>query len=207
MPSGEQEKRLRDWFITVHQGADCYEKVFDICEATNTTFWAGITHDKDVETTQDGEVVPAPIHRHIAICLKNGCTFTAMQKRFPGAHIENPLDIKGSVKYLLHRTAKSLGKHQYEPTEIVTEYPQRVKAILEEKEAFEPFIEADWEKYIAQGVTNEWVFAKRFGVKALGEYGRPFLGLVAYMRTHQHALDDVKQVMNEEAQKEGGLPF
>lgn len=197
------EKRNRAYFLTIHQEADCYEKAFDLVKDEKTTCWAGIIHDQDKD--EDGQV---RVHKHMIIELENGKTLSAMRKKFKGAHIEIPVSIKGSYLYLLHRTEKAKNKHQYQPREIITDYPKKVDEYLLKKEVFEPFIEADWKRYIVQGTTNPWKFCTRFGLEAYKKYGKPYFDMVEFFRSQQldeYEDQEMKDLANKES--EGELPY
>lgn len=206
----DKTPRPYNYFLTIHQSAKCYDQAIEIARSAKTKCWAGIYHDQDMEVADDGSLKPAPTHIHIAIEFKDGKAPTAVAKMFPGAHVDVSQDIKGSYRYLIHNTEKSREKYQYPAEKIITDFPSKVKAILEEpakKEAFEFFDETQWMKYIIQGVTNPWIFVKRFGLVAWKQYGRPFMDVVSFAKTDTRANSELMEYANKIAQEDQDYPW
>ena len=123
--------RSRQWFICVQEGAKCYrlfEEIMDLLPTESTT-WAYIKHDKEHNSITGEEKNK---HYHAVIVFDNARSFSAMQKKFAGAHIEKAIDIGNCSAYLLHNTdqCKLEGKKTYEMKDIVTNSADMVRQWL-----------------------------------------------------------------------------
>lgn len=182
-------QRFRNWFIEINQGAECFEHLLEIVESWHgVTLYALIFHDKDKHLktsvdTQTGETTQAweiqPKHAHLCLELKNACTFSAIQKKLPGAHIDVMEARKSAYLYLTHESPNSKGiKYQYAFEEIISNNIEEVKRLVTQCDQFEPFHEEDAMLYIAQGTTNYYYFVKRFGLSQAGKWWRSYMLLI-----------------------------
>lgn len=197
--------KYRDYFITINQGAPCYENALEIVKELNFKIYALIIHDKDVEyNVETGETTPKQVHKHLMFELKNPVSFEKMKERFEGAHIDIPKYKKSAYQYLLHNSPKSKGiKYNYAFEDIITNAPQELKNIIE-SETFELFKENMFLEYIADGTRTSYQFAKRFGLNAYRQYWKPYLDMIMNLKDDtemQHDLD----ILEEERAKD--LPF
>lgn len=197
--------RIRNWFIEVNENAECFEKVQSIVESMNgVKLYALIRHDKDtkLETSidpQTGEAkedwkVQKP-HWHLCLELENGCTFSAIQKRLKGAHIEPMEARKSAYLYLTHESPNSKGiKYQYAFTDIISNNAEEVKRIITAVDAFEPFHEEDAMLYIAQGVRDYYHFYKRFGLTIANKFWRPYILLIQSCKEQKDAQEELENL-------------
>ena len=201
--------KCRDWFITINQGAKCYEDALERIRELNIKVYAYIVHDKDkiIEyNEQTGEMVETPkkIHKHAVIELKNPITMNSMQNKFPGAHIEMPKYKKSAYQYLVHNLPSAKEKYQYDFNEIVSNSLAEVKEIIE-TETSEMFYENMFLKYIAQGTRTSYQFVKRFGLNAYKQYWGPYSQMLQELTHDEEMQQDLQQM--QQALLEEELPF
>ena len=136
--------KYRDYFITINEGAKCYDDALDNVKSLSYKLYACIYHDKDVlmELQEDGTIkqTPKKKHLHIIVEVRNPVSFNAMQGRFEGAHIETIKYKKSAYQYLIHNSPKSKEKYQYSPDEIISNDLNAVKFAIE-SEDYEVFKE------------------------------------------------------------------
>lgn len=205
MPSNSP--RSRDYFITINQGAKCYEEALEIVKSLNTKLYAAICHDKDIllEKDENGVITEKPKkkHWHIMLELKNPTSFNSIQNKFEGAHIETPRYKKSAYQYLIHNSRNSKEKYQYSPDEIVSNDLKAVKFAIE-SEDYEVFKENMWLQYVAEGTRTAYRFTKRFGLNAYKQYWKPYSEMLKELNVDeelQHDLKDLETALEDE------LPF
>ena len=191
----------RDYFITANQEAECYEELDEIVHTLNYKLYAWIIHDKDKLIEKDsetGEVLsekPKATHKHLVIELKNPLSFNSIQNKFKGAHIEVPKYKKSAYQYLIHNRPNAKEKYQYSLDEIHTNSKLEVKQIIE-TETNELFVETLFLRYMAEGVTNTYLFVKRFGLNAYKQYWKPYSDMLEVLKSGEN------ETMNEDFKKE-----
>lgn len=197
--------KYRDFFITINEGAPCYDDALEIVKELNYKIYALIVHDKDViYDIETGVTTPKKTHKHIMFELKNPVSFNKMQERFAGAHIDIPKYKKSAYQYLLHNSPKSKGeKYQYDFEEIITNSPQELKSIIE-SETFELFKENLFLEYIADGTRTSYQFAKRFGLNAYKQYWKAYLDMIMNLNNDEEMQRDLKAI---EDARDNELPF
>lgn len=205
---GANSPKFRDYFVTINQGAPCYDNALEIVKELNTKLYALIVHDKDVIQVQDeqsGEVreEPKKVHKHIVIEVKNPVSFEAMKKRFEGAHIETIKYKKSAYQYLIHNSPKSKEKYQYSPEEIVSNDLQAVKFAIE-TEDYEVFKENNWLRYMAEGTRTAYQFTKRFGLNIYKQYWKPYSDMLENLSRDEEMQADLEAMQR---QLENELPF
>ena len=120
--------RYRNYFITIHKSAECFNSVYDIIDGLNYKLYACIIHDKDINL-DNGEITPP--HYHLVLELKNGITFESCRKKFKGAHIKLiDSNINVCYQYLLHNSIHSLEKYNYDIDYIVSNDIESVKLAI-----------------------------------------------------------------------------
>lgn len=201
--------KYRDYFITINQGAECYENALEeVKNHCNFKLYAFIIHDKDILIEYDeteGTITKKPktIHKHIVIELKNPVTFESMQKKFPGAHIEVIKYKKSAYQYLIHNSPKSKEKYQYAVEDIISNNITQVKFAIE-SETYELFKENMFLRYIAEGTRTPYQFTKRFGLNAYRQYWKPYCEMLMLMDKDEEMKADL-EAMETALQNE--LPF
>lgn len=183
--------KYRDFFITINEGAPCYDEALEIVRELNIKLYALIVHDKDLLLDETGEVLgPKKTHKHIMLEVKNPISFQAMSERFKGAHIEIPKYKKSAYQYLLHNLPSAREKYQYPLEDIISNDIQSIKLIIE-TETFELFQENKFLIYIAEGVRTPYQFVKRFGLNAYKQYWKPYLDMLNEMENDQEMKNDL----------------
>lgn len=198
--------KYRDYFITINQGAECYDDVEEIVKELNYKLYALITHDKDELIDQEtGERTPKPTHKHLMFELHNPVSFNKMQERFKGAHIVIPKYKKSAYQYLLHNSPRSKSeKYQYPLEDIITNNLTEFKLIIE-SETFELFHENQFIIYIAEGTRTPYQFAKRFGLNAYKQYWKPYNDMLREIDNDPEMTEDIKKLIDSELNED--LPF
>lgn len=201
--------KSRDWFITINQGAKCYEDALERIKELNVKVYAYIVHDKDKIidiSNETGEKIETPkkVHKHAVIELKNAITMNSMQNKFPGAHIEMPKYKKSAYQYLIHNLPSAKEKYQYDFKEIISNSLDEVKIIIE-TETNEIFYENMLLKYIAQGVTSSYRFVKRFGMNAYRQYWQVYQAMLKELEHDEEMQQDLREI--EQAILNEELPF
>lgn len=110
MKVGKKMEKYRNYFITINEGAKCYNNIDEILASiSNTCDYAYIYHNdieevKDIdefkEMIENGEELKQ--HIHLVIKFYNQRNFNAVMKMFEGAHIEVSKSIVASCRYLCH---------------------------------------------------------------------------------------------------------
>lgn len=183
----------RDYFITINEGAPCYEKALEILKEMNFVLYAYIVHDKDFEVGDNGDLTPKKTHKHIMVELKNPISFASVQKRFEGAHIEVPKYKKSAYQYLIHNLESAREKYQYSTTEIISNNPEEVKLIIE-TEQVEQFFETQFMTYIVDGTITPYRFVKRFGLNAYKQYWSVYFSMLQEMENDSEMLQDYEVI-------------
>lgn len=199
--------KSRDYFITINQGAECYDDVLNIVQELNYKLYAFIVHDKDYIVNDDGTTTLKPTHKHVVFELANPLSFNSIQNKFKGAHIVAPKFKKSAYQYLLHNTNNSKEKYQYDFDEIITNNANQLKFIIE-SETHELFYENQFLLYWAQGTRTPYQFTCRFGLNAYKQYWRAYLEVFATAEHDVELQNDIRQ-MEETLKKdqELDLPF
>lgn len=205
---GTNSPKYRDYFITINQGAPCYENALEIVKEQNFKLYALIVHDKDILITQDEETgeykqEPKKTHKHIVLEVKNPVSFQAMQNRFEGAHIETIRYKKSAYQYLVHNSLSSKEKYQYDANEIISNDLNAVKFAIQ-TENFEPFKENMWLRYMAEGTRTPYQFTKRFGLNVYKQYWKPYSDMLSNLNDDKEMQADFEEI---ERQIEDELPF
>ena len=205
MPSNSP--RNRDYFITINEGAKCYEEALEIVKSLNTKLYAAIYHDKDIlkEEDENGVITEKPKkkHLHIMLELKNPTSFNSIQNKFEGAHIETPHYKKSAYQYLIHNSPRSKEKYQYSPDEIISNDLTAVKFYIE-SEDYEIFKENMWLRYMAEGTRTAYQFTKRFGLNVYRQYWKQYSDMLKELNVDeemQHDLEALEKAIEDE------LPF
>lgn len=189
--------KYRDYFLTINEGAECYNDVLDIVKELNYKLYAFIIHDKDKVIDENGNEQPKQVHKHIMMELKNPVSFNAMQNRFKGAHIVVPKYKKSAYQYLVHNSPNSRGvKYQYDTTEIISNDLPSVEYIIE-TETSETFQQNRFLTYIVEGVVTAYQFVKRFGLDAYKQYWSPYSQMLAQMNVDPDMQADIMRLRNK----------
>lgn len=196
--------KYRDYFITINQGAPCYDNALEIVKELNYKLYALIVHDKDMLIAEDGTATKKQDHKHLMFELKNPVSFKGMQERFKGAHIIVPKYKKSAYQYLVHNSPNSKGeKYQYSLTEIISNDIVQIEYIIKTEES-ELFMQNQFLLYIAEGTRTAYQFVKRFGLDAYKQYWRPYQDMLMNLNDDhemQKDLEALEKKLDEE------LPF
>lgn len=189
--------KYRDFFITINEDAECYERALEIVKELNYKIYALIVHDKDeIFNDATGEYQKKKTHKHIVMELKNPVSFNKMVERFKGAHIEVPKYKKSAYQYLIHNLESAKEKYQYDFNEIITNAPQELKVIIE-SETFELFKENMFLEYIADGTRTSYQFAKRFGLNVYKQYWKAYYEMLQELAVDEEMKRDLKKIQDE----------
>lgn len=189
--------KYRDYFLTINEGAECYNEALDIVKELNFKLYAFIVHDKDKVIDENGNEQPKQVHKHIMMELKNPVSFNAMQNRFKGAHIVVPKYKKSAYQYLVHNSPNSRGvKYQYDTTEIISNDLPSVEYIIE-TETSETFQQNRFLTYIVEGVVTAYQFVKRFGLDAYKQYWSPYSQMLHQMDIDPEMQADIIRLRNK----------
>lgn len=195
------EKRYKEFFITAHLSAVCYENMIDIVRELNCDLYALITHDKD-KTLEGEEWKDTPTHKHLVLFLKNGTTLKSICNKFEGAHVELVQYKNKAVKYLIHSTDNAREKYQYSLDKIISNSIERVEDIINSVEK-EHFNEDKVKEYIAEGTTTKFRFLERFGLSAFKQWWKPYEELVRASYLDEEFKTEIERIITEKE----GLPF
>lgn len=196
--------KFRDYFITINQGAECYEHVQEIINELNFKLYAYILHNKDMREDDNGELILKEKHIHVVIELRNPISFKSISEKFTGAHIEVPKYKKSAYQYLLHNVPNAKDKYQYELNEIISNNLDEIKLIIE-SETFELFYENMFLRYIVQGVRTPYQFVKRFGLNAYRQYWSAYNDMLKFATSDDDMIQDMQEIQRELDDAE--LPF
>lgn len=192
---GTNSPKFRDFFITINEGAPCYDEALEIVKELNIKLYALIVHDKDILYNDNGECLgPKKTHKHIMLEVNNPLSFSAMQKRFPGAHIEIPKYKKSAYQYLIHNLPSAKEKYQYPLNDIITNDISAIKFIIE-SETFELFQENKFLLYIAEGVRTPYQFVKRFGLNVYRQYWNPYRDMLSQLDYDEEMKTDLSMLL------------
>lgn len=205
---GSNSPKFRDYFITINEGAPCYEKALEITKEQNYKLYGLIVHDKDILREVDKETgavkeTPKKTHKHIVLEVKNPVSFQAMQKRFEGAHIETIKYKKSAYQYLIHNSPNSKEKYQYPLDQIVSNDLNAIKFAIE-SETFEIFKENNWLRYMAEGTRTAYQFTKRFGLNVYKQYWKAYNEMLQNLKIDEEMQADMEMI---KGQLEDDLPF
>ena len=207
MKMASNSPKFRDYFVTINEGAKCYDEALEIVKNLNVKLYAAIYHDKDIlrEMDENGAITEKPKrkHLHIVMELKNPVSFNSIQKKFEGAHIETIKYKKSAYQYLIHNSPKSKEKYQYSPDEIISNDLTAVKFAIE-TEDYEVFKENMWLRYMAEGTRTAYQFTKRFGLNVYKQYWKPYSEMLENLNRDeemQHDLEALETALEDE------LPF
>lgn len=196
--------KYRDYFITINQGAECYDEALEIIKELNYKLYALIIHDKDTIVDEDGTLTPKQVHKHIIFELKNPVSFNKMQERFKGAHIVIPKYKKSAYQYLVHNSPKSKGeKYQYSLDEIITNDIKQIEYIIETEDS-ELFRQNQFLVYIAEGTRTAYQFVKRFGLDAYKQYWKPYQDMLLNLENDEEMQRDLEALRKT---NDDDLPF
>lgn len=194
--------RYRNYFITIHKSADCFNNVYDIIDSMNYKIYACILHDKDINL-DNGDIIPP--HYHIVLELHNGITFNSCREHFKGAHIKLiDSNINVCYQYLLHNSIHSLEKYNYDIDQIVSNDIESVKLAITNECGLRVFRESDFLRYIAEGIVDRYSFVKAFGLKVYKSYYKQYADMIHESLLNPIMKEDLKKV-EEEILKD--LPF
>lgn len=195
--------KYRDYFITINQGAKCYDNIKEIIDTLNYKQYGLIKHDQDF-IVEDDELKPKKEHWHLMIELKNPISFDSISSKFEGAHIEVPKYKKSAYQYLLHNRPNAKDKYQYDFDKIITPFPQELKFTIE-SEDFELFKENMFLEYIVDGTLTTYQFCKRFGLNAYKQYWSAYSDMINALNTDEEMLADYNKIKKEREENES--PF
>lgn len=200
---GSNSPKFRDYFITINEGAPCYENALQIVKELNVKLYAFIIHDKDIQLDENGAVLgPKKKHVHIMVEVENPISFQAMQKRFQGAHIEVPKYKKSAYQYLIHNLPTAREKYQYPLEDIISNDIAAIKYIIE-SETFELFQENKFLVYIAEGTRTPYQFVKRFGLNVYKQYWNAYKDMLALLDQDEEMKHDLQLLVKSN----DDLPF
>lgn len=184
--------KYRDYFITINQGAECYDNALEIVKELNYKIYALIVHDRDIIVENDGTITPKQVHKHLVFELKNPVSFNKMQERFKGAHIVIPKYKKSAYQYLIHNSPNSKGeKYQYSLTDIISNDAVQIEYIIKTEES-ELFRQNQFLLYIAEGTRTAYQFVKRFGLDAYKQYWKPYNEMLMSLKDDQEMQRDLE---------------
>lgn len=158
--------KARQWFLCVNEGAKCFKFFEEICGLLNndTSTWAYIKHEPEKNSVTGDE---KPFHYHAVLVFDNPRSFSSIQKKFQGAHIEKAINISDCSAYLLHNTerAKADGKKQYNIKDIVTNNSDMLKIWLGDKALRKPKFNPDRivEYVVLDGLRGYTQFFMKYG--------------------------------------------
>lgn len=161
-----EEKRKRDWFLTINQGANCFAKIEDCLNSIigKSDTFAYILHDKD--TKSNGEATKP--HYHVVLLFKNARGFNSIRKTFEGADIEEVRSLSAACNYLMHNGKPE--KYHYDFSEVKSNCIEWFKNQLTEY-AKEKFVEDKLLYYMYIEKSDTFLkLCQRFGASQLG-YG------------------------------------
>lgn len=107
-----EKTRTRNWFITINPNAECYQQFENIINAENVVHYAFIKHKAENDSENDN-------HIHLCVEYKDAKTFTSIQNKFVGAHIEQMTYKNMSYQYLIHKNDSD--KTQYVIDDVITD--------------------------------------------------------------------------------------
>lgn len=196
--------KFRDYFITINQGAESYDNALEITKELKTKLYALIVHDKDNEVTDDGDLKPKKVHKHIVLELVNPISFSSMQNKYQGAHIEVVKYKKTAYQYLIHNRPNAKEKYQYDVKDIVSNNHAAVKEAITAEEGLRLFNEREFLRYIVEGIKTPYQFVKAFGLNVYKQYWKTYQEMLIFSQTDedmQSDMDAIRIAMDEE------LPF
>lgn len=171
--------KIRNWFLTINEGAECYQEVPQILEKYENAEFSYILHDKDNEEQP---------HYHICILFKNARTFECMQRTFKGAHIEVMESKYKCFRYLLH--LDDADKYQYPLDEV-----HQLGNNVEYYSTHDEYIKLDTESVlenIKNGVIRDIYDAvKLFGIKQCNMYRNIITELIDKVKDKEY-IDEVE---------------
>ena len=186
----KDDKRKRDWFLTINQGARCFNNLNDCLNkiiGKSDTF-AYILHNKD--TKADGEATKP--HYHVVLLFKNARGFNAIKNNFEGADIEEVRSLSASCNYLLHNGKPE--KYHYDFNEVKSNCIEWFKNQLTEY-AKEKFVEDKLLYYMYVEKSDTFLkLCQRFGASQLG-YGI-IAKINALQKDYLGMSDDEKEELN-----------
>lgn len=201
------QPRYRDFFITINLGAECYENALNILLDLDYRLYAYIVHNKDFQIFENDGVIEEKLkteHIHIVLELKNAKTFTSMQDKFKGAHIETIKYKKASYQYLIHNSPNSKEKYQYDIKEIKTNNFEAVKLSIELEDGLRLFKETEFMHYIAEGINNKYTFVKAFGLNVYKQYWSVYADMLKLSKEDTDMILDLAKIKED---MENELPF
>lgn len=136
-----EEKRKRDWFITINQNAECFSNLENCLNKIvgKGDKYAYILHDKDDNTKP---------HYHVVLLFKNARGWNSVLKTFDGGHIEEIRGLSASCNYLMHNGKPEKFHYPFEEVKSnsidwfknqLTEYAK--ETFIEDKLLFYVFVE------------------------------------------------------------------
>lgn len=190
------EEKQRHWFIEINASAECFDTIKTKVESIEKAKYGLIYHDKDI----DADNKPKTPHYHLMISYENARTFTAIQKHFKGAHIEQAVNVAKCVQYLLHLNDKD--KHQYEPTEIITNNADWIKANLDKK-AYPVLNQEEVIREVKQLRLRgfNYGYVVYFYIKYGNEQVKPYRQMILDLEKCGETIETMEDIVNEQ------LPF
>lgn len=105
------KERYRKWFITINEGALCYNDIKDILLDLKCDY-AYIYHNSDDNVKNN--------HIHLVLEFENARTFKQVQNLFDGSHIEVIKYFCKCIQYLIHENDND--KRHFDISSIITSY-------------------------------------------------------------------------------------
>lgn len=122
---------FRNWFLTVHPSAACFDDIHRICSKQSNCTYAIIAHtEDDLDFNEDG-TINNDGHYHVVLIYDNARTFSAIQNHFKGANIKECISVVQSVRYLTHIDHPE--KHPYKFENIVSNNIDIIKDLYNNK--------------------------------------------------------------------------
>lgn len=116
-----------------------------------------IMHDEDKDN----------IHYHLVLRFGSVTRFETIKNKFPYGNIENSKSSKNSIQYLIHQNSPE--KHQYSPTDIITNSTDLNKYLLKSKVSEELDINFYVDE-IANGRIKEYEYTEKIPVDIYTKY-------------------------------------
>lgn len=176
--------RSRNWFLTINSNSECWGKVQDIVLAEKTNHYAIVEHYKSENQ-----------HVHVCIEYKNAKTFTSVQSKYEGAHIELMRHKNMCYQYLIHKNDSD--KEPYSIDEVVCDNRDYFELMLNSDE-YEQLNTESIISDISIGFDSLIQFVQKYGLRQVNIYHNLITKLITEKRENMR-LDFAK--LNQEKSK------
>lgn len=173
--------RSRKWFITINEGAECYEEVITILKGVEKLNYSLILHNKDNEEQP---------HYHAVLNFVNQRTFEQVGKILKGAHIEVVGSMYLSCRYLLH--LDETDKHHYDIEELITNCNE-VEYYMTNDDYSKLDVETILESISTGKVYNMTSAIKTFGIRQVNTHRNLIKELIEEATRYQPTLNTFEQ--------------